>query len=256
MKRLLNILIIILLSFASVFAKSGVEIGIFIPLGIGVGINQYSLTNKNQTQEQKKNFEAAVKQADRRSGVGFDSGVLFQVGYKFDINKDFSFSLLGELGYAHDEFSFYRESGDKKYQNIYLYMFESMVFGIYPKLNWKKFSFGLNIGIKVPLYAKVASSYIDYNKDNITRNIEHYDAFQIKKIFDVPIIPYIKFSVDYEIYSDKKFGLLLGGYIGYDFGMSLKNTIFNNQSIAKISRQTISSFDIGFQIGVKILPNN
>ena len=90
----------------------------------------------------------------------------------------------------------------------------------------------------------------------MNRNIEDFNAFQIKNLFEVPIIPYLRFSVDYEIYSDKKFGLVLGGYIGGDFGMSFKNAMLNNQSIAKITRQTISSFDIGFQVGVKILPYN
>ncbi|ACN84908.1 hypothetical protein BHWA1_02454 [Brachyspira hyodysenteriae WA1] len=256
MKKLLNIFIIMFLSCVTVFAKSGIEIGIFVPLGLSIGINQYSLTNKNPTPQQEKDFESAVKQADRRSGAGFDAGVLFHIGYRFDINRDFSFSLLGELGYNHDEFSFYRVSGDKNYKNSYVYMFESMSFGIYPKLNWKKFSFGLNFGIKVPLYARAMSSYINYAAKNISRNIENYNAFQIKDIFNVPIIPYLRFSVDYEVYSDKKFGLVLGGYIGGDFGMSFKNTILNNQSIAKITKQSISSFDIGFQIGVRILPNN
>ncbi len=257
MKKLFNILIIMLLASASVvFAKSGIELGMFVPLGLGVGINQYSLTNKNATAQQTNNFQSAVKQADRRSSVGFDSGFLFHIGYRFDINKDLSFSLLGEIGYSHDEFLYYRNSSDKNYQNTYTYMFESMVFAIYPKLNWKKFSFGLNVGIKLPLYIRSMSSYTDYNNKNIKRNIEHYNAFQIKNIFNEPVMPYIKFSVDYSIYTDKKFALVLGGYIGYDFGLSLKNTLLNDQAIAKMTKQTISSFDVGFQVGIKILPNN
>ena len=257
MKRLFNIFIIMLLASTSVvFAKSGIEIGIFVPLGIGAGLNSYSLTNEKATTADKKNFENAVKQSDRNSGAGFDSGVLFHIGYRFQINKDMSVSVLGELGYTHDEFSYYRKSSDKNYQNNYMYMFESMALGIYPKFNWKKFSFGLNFGLKIPLYAKVMSSYTDYSKDNITRNIEHYNVSQMKDVFNVPVIPYLKFSVDYSIYTDKKFELALGGYIGGDFGMSLKRPTINDQSIAKMTKQTISSFDIGFQVGVKILPNN
>ncbi|OEJ14832.1 hypothetical protein BFL38_08320 [Brachyspira hampsonii] len=256
MKKVLNIFIIMFLSCLTVFAKSGIELGIFVPLGLSIGINQYSLTNKNPTSQQKTQFESAVKQANRKSSAGFDAGFLFHIGYRFDINKDFSISVLGELGYNHDEFSFYSMSGDKKNENSYVYMFESMSFGIYPKFNWKKFAFGVNVGIKVPLYARAMSSYINYDAKNIDRNIENYNAFQIKNVFDVPIIPYLRVSVDYEVYTDKKFALVLGGYIGGDFGMSFKNTILNNQSIAKITKQTISSFDIGFQVGIRILPNN
>lgn len=215
----------LLASTSVVFAKSGLEIGIFVPLGMGVGIDNYSLTNKKATPDQEKNFETAVKQSDRNSGVGFDSGVLFHIGYRFQINKDMSFSLLGELGYAHDEFSLYKKSGDKNYQNNYMYTFDSMAFGIYPKFNWKKFSFGLNFGLKVPLYTRVMSSVRNINKDSITRNIEHYNVSQMKSIFNVPVIPYLKLSVDYSIYTDKKFALVLGGYIRGDFGMSLKNLL-------------------------------
>lgn len=75
------------------------------------------------------------------------------------------------------------------------------------------------------------------------------------------MIPYLKFSVDYSIYTDKKFELVVGGYIGGDFGMSLKKPDINNQTIANqnivaLTKQTISSFDIGFEVGIKILPNN
>lgn len=256
-----KLLIILLISSSIVFAKSGVEIGIFVPLGMGIGIDSYSLTNKNPTLQQQKNFEAAVKQADKKSTVGFDSGVLFHIGYRFQMNKDISVSVLGELGYAHDEFAFYRNSSDKNYKSTLTYSFDSMIFGIYPKLNWKKFSFGLNFGLKVPLYTKVISYYTDYNNKNITWNIEYYDAFQIKTLFNVPVIPYLKFSVDYSIYTDKKFELVVGGYIGGDFGMSLKKPDINNQTIANqnivaLTKQPISSFDIGFEVGIKILPNN
>ena len=99
MKKLLNIFIIMFLSCITVFAKNGIEIGVFVPLGLSIGINQYSLTNKNPTEQQKNDLKSAVKQADRRSGVGFDAGFLFHIGYRFDINKDFSISVLGELGY-------------------------------------------------------------------------------------------------------------------------------------------------------------
>lgn len=256
MKRLFNIFIIVLLASVNLFAKSGLEIGIFVPLGIGVGINEYALTNNKATQQQQENFNTAVKQANRKSWIGFDAGVSFHIGYRFSINRDFSFSLLGEIGYAHDEFAFYRKSGDKKYENSFNYMFESIAFGIYPKLNWKKFSFGINAGIKVPLYTRVMSSYLDYNALNITRNIEHYNVSQLKKLFDLPIIPYLRFSIDYSIYTNKKFAIALGGYIGGDFGITLKNPILDNQTLAKMTKQTMSSFDIGFHVGIKILPNN
>lgn len=80
-------------------------------------------------------------------------------------------------------------------------------------------------------------------------------------MFKVQAMGYIRFSVDYSVYTDNKFALVLGGYIGGDFGLSLKKPSINNQTIANqniiaLTKQTVSSFDIGFQVGVKILPNN
>ncbi|MBW5410366.1 hypothetical protein E6A50_08295, partial [Brachyspira hampsonii] len=73
MKKVLNIFIIMFLSCLTVFAKSGIELGIFVPLGLSIGINQYSLTNKNPTSQQKTQFESAVKQVNRKSSAGFDA---------------------------------------------------------------------------------------------------------------------------------------------------------------------------------------
>ncbi len=86
---------------------------------------------------------------------------------------------------------------------------------------------------------------------------ENESFFQGKKGLSFPVIPYIKFSVDYTIYTDKKINFVLGGYVGYDFGLSLKKPLLNNQNanLTKLMKQNISSFDIGFQVGIKILPN-
>ena len=165
-----------------------------------------------------------------------------------------SLSLLFETGYSHDTFASYsKNKGSASIKNFNCYIFESMVFGIYPKFNWNKFSFGIAGGIKVPLYARVKDSVADYQNSKITQNIEIIKANQLKNVFKVPIIPYLKFSVDYLIYSDKKLNLFLGGYVGYDFGIYLKTPKFNDSDLRKVIKQNISSFDLGFQIGIKII---
>ena len=60
MKKLLNIFIIMFLSCFTLFAKSGLEIGLFVPLGLSIGINQYALTNKNPTQQQENDLKSAI----------------------------------------------------------------------------------------------------------------------------------------------------------------------------------------------------
>lgn len=253
MKIFLHILIITTLLNSLAFAKSGFEYGFQIPFGMSVGINRFIL-NKDSSSTQKSNYNSKLKQNSNNSYVGFDSGILVHLGYSFEFKRNISLSLLFETGYSHDTFaSRAKNNGGSSIKNLNYYSFESIVFGIYPKFNWNKFTFGIAAGIKVPLYARVKDSVIDSQNSKITQNIEIIKVSQMKNIFKVPIIPYLKFSVDYLIYSDKKLNLYLGGYIGYDFGMYLKNPKFNDNDLRKIIKQNISSFDLGFQIGIKII---
>ena len=253
MKIYFKILIITMLLNRLVFAKSGFEYGFQIPLGMSVGIDRFIL-NKDSSSAQQSNYNSKLKQNSKKSYIGFDSGILVHLGYNFEFKRNMSLSLIFETGYSHDAFASYsKNKGSASIKDFNCYIFESIVFGIYPKFNWNKFSFGIAGGIKVPLYARVKDSVIDSQNSKITQNIEIIKANQMKNIFKVPIIPYLKFSVDYLIYSDKKLNLSLGGYIGYDFGMYLKNPKFNDNDLRKIIKQNISSFDLGFQIGVKII---
>lgn len=253
MKIYFKILIITMLLNRLVFAKSGFEYGFQIPLGMSVGIDRFIL-NKDSSSAQQSNYNSKLKQNSKKSYIGFDSGILAHLGYNFEFKRNMSLSLIFETGYSHDTFASYsKNKGSASIKDFNCYIFESIVFGIYPKFNWNKFSFGIAGGIKVPLYARVKDSVIDSQNSKITQNIEIIKANQMKNIFKVPIIPYLKFSVDYLIYSDKKLNLFLGGYIGYDFGMYLKNPKFNDNDLRKIIKQNISSFDLGFQIGVKII---
>ena len=253
MKTFLHILIITTLLNSLAFAKSGFEYGFQIPLGMSVGINRFIL-DKDSSSAQKSNYNSKLKQNVNNSYVGFDSGILIHLGYSFEFKRNISLSLLFETGYSHDTFaSRTKNNGGSLIKNLNYYSFESIVFGIYTKFNWNKFTFGIAGGIKFPLYARIKDSVIDSQNSKITQNIEIIKVSEMKNIFKVPIIPYLKFSVDYLIYSDKKLNLYLGGYIGYDFGMYLKNPKFNDNDLRKIIKQNISSFDLGFQIGIKII---
>lgn len=253
MKIFFKILIITALLSSLAFAKGGFEYGFQIPIGMSIGIDRFILNKDSSTVEQS-NYNSKLKQNSKKSYIGLDSGILIHLGYNFKFKKNMSLSLLFETGYSHDTFASYsKNKGSASIKNFNCYIFESMVFGIYPKFNWNKFSFGIAVGIKVPLYARVKDSVADYQNSKITQNIEIIKANQLKNVFKVPIIPYLKFSVDYLIYSDKKLNLFLGGYIGYDFGIYLKTPKFNDSDLRKVIKQNISSFDLGFQIGIKII---
>ena len=73
----------------------------------------------------------------------------------------------------------------------------------------------------------------------------------MKHIFNIPIIPYLKFSADYSIYENKYFAMLIGAYIGGDLGMFLKNS---HLCPGFSYKEKYMNFDIGFQLGMRFLP--
>ena len=253
MKKI-QIIILMFIITAYSYAQS-FEYSIFVPIGASFGINYYSLKSDATNKSTIESFEKLADQNKKDTGLGFDTGVYVHLGNRFKINKNTSFSLMWEVGYSHDAISF-SKLADKNNYYITSTAFESIILGIYPKFNWDKFTFGLAGGIKFPLAATSMDSSFDYENNIEHRNTEFMNVVQIFNTFEVPIIPYLKFSVDYTILSDKNLELMLGGYVGYDFGMKLKNTDYSELGMREYVDQTISSVDIGFQVGIKILNNN
>ena len=105
LKLIKTIIILLILIFNSfnLFAKSGLEIGIFVPIGISISLHAFDSSeygNNNSGFNQYKENNA------KKTKAGFEIGILSQLGYKFQINKDFSVSLLGELGYFRDSINY------------------------------------------------------------------------------------------------------------------------------------------------------
>lgn len=244
------------------FAKSGLELGIFVPIGLSIAVHYYDLPPSNLNAQQMDTYNTYLTNNTRTSDIGFEAGFLFQAGYRLELNKDISFSFMGELGYSRDSFN-YRlkdsniESQAMKIQNYTYYSFDSLVIGVLPKINYKRFSFGIGAGMKIVLAGQINNSQynklLGYNSESIkiinTKNHKNY--------FSSNIIPYIKLTFDFSVYTSSKFDLVVGGYFDYDFGLKYNEKgkkINNTQIDAPI--ENISSVDIGFQIGAKIRPMN
>ena len=243
MKNILKILITILIFSSTLFAKSGLEIGIFVPIGMSVGINTHPerATNMNQN-----TYNSYISNNIRNTFVGFDTGALVQIGYKLDINRNAGFSFLAELGYSRDTFNYKLKDTETNSQAIRMenyrnYTFDSFLIGVLPKFNYKRFSIGIGAGVKIALAGTINNS--SYNP-LLGYSTEKLQIINTKN-------PYIKLAVDYSIYTSKKFDFVLGGYAAYDFPLTYTP---KNADLTKIVPDKISSFDIGFNIGVKIRP--
>lgn len=256
-------ILLVLFAFTSVsFAKSGLELGVFVPLGIGVGIHYYNDPPSTLTKAQSNTYNSYISNNTVTSQAGFEAGVLFQAGYRLELNKDISFSFMGEFGYSRDTLN-YRgndintNSLSLRMQKYKYYNFDSIVIGVLPKFNYRRFSIGIGFGMKIIVSGTFNDS--SYNKllGYSTETIKMLDTKNYKDYFSSNIIPYLKINIDYAVYTSKKFDFVVGAYLGYDFALKYPSNVGKiSGTQVDIPIGNMSSVDLGIQIGTKIRPMN
>ena len=237
MKNIKKFLLTIAMTMAlgtSAFAASGFEFILNVPLGAGI------------TMLPKDYKDAGVK-----GTAGFDAGVEVQLGYMFQVVNGFGISALVELGYAHDHFglsmeeTFYDDlTGDvlgtfKIAQN---YGLDSFKIGLLPKFNIGAFSIGIGGGVKVPLGGKMTYKVGD-SKESMKMAMG-----DTLTIFTPPVIGYVKATFDYSIFFTDSLAFNIGLYLGGDIA---KTELLMD---ANGNAGTLSSFDIGVELGLKFGP--
>ena len=235
MKRLLLIAAALLITNISVFAASGFEAIVNVPLGLSVGIPTGT-------------YEAI----DLGSMPGFDSGVTAQLGYMIGIGK-IGVSILGELGYSYDSYRVYY-SGDignfakgKITTGLYTHSFQ---IGLLPKINIGSFAIGVGAGVKIPVSAysttKTEGSLGNWG-GTLNSGESKLNRDDIENLYSRNVIPYLKVTFDYSFFFNNKMAFNIGAYLGGDFGLANKNTV-NDKYIG------VNSFDIGLQLGFRFAP--
>ncbi|MEI0508540.1 hypothetical protein [Brachyspira intermedia] len=258
--KLCKILAVLFVLSYSVFAKSGLELGVFVPLGFNIGIHYYDKAPSGLNNQQAASYNKYVTNNTRTSHIGFDAGALFQAGYRLELNKEISFSFMGEFGYSRDTFN-YRlkdsntESQALKLQNYRYYIFDSLVIGILPKVNYKRFSFGIGVGMKIFLSGTINNSSYNPTLGYTTETIKMIDTKNYKDYFTSNVMGYFKLTLDYSVYTSNKFDIVLGAYIDYDFALRYQVKGSKYETI-DTPIENISSVDLGIQVGTKIRPMN
>ncbi|MEI0559841.1 hypothetical protein [Brachyspira intermedia] len=261
--KLCKILVVLFVLSYSVFAKSGLELGVFVPLGFNIGIHYYDKAPSGLNNQQAAAYNTYVTNNTRTSHIGYDAGALFQAGYRLELNKEISFSFMGELGYSRDTFNYRLKDSSNtgsqvlKFQNYRYYTFDSLVIGILPKVNYKRFSFGIGVGMKIFLSGTINNSSYNPTLGYTTETIKMIDTKNYKDYFTSNVMGYLKLTLDYSVYTSRNFDIVVGAYIDYDFGLRYQikgSKINNNQLDAPI--ENISSVDLGIQVGTKIRPMN
>ncbi len=233
MKKIKKFLLTIAMTMAlgtSAFASSGFEFLLNWSGGLKLGI-----PNK------------AAKDIGFKKGGGFDTAITAQIGYMFQVKDGFGISLLGELGYAFDN---YNMQTDTAINMSVSSMFNSFQLGLLPKFNIgfggrHGLAIGIGGGVKIPISGNYTLN-LDLNGANpdgsaLTQlDLKRED---IISMYNPALIGYIKASIDYYLFFTDSIAMEFGLYLGGDFAPKQKDT--------KIG---LDAFDIGLQLGFRFGP--
>lgn len=223
------------------FAESGFEAVLNVPLGVSLGIFNGEV-------------ESIGNEPQINTKAGFDAGVNAQLGYMFAFGK-FGLSILADIGYSYDSFkySLYHSvsafGGSEEYNienSLYLH---SLQIGIIPKLNFGAFSLGIGGGVKIPISGTRESKTIktiNILGDSIKSEYNIKTDYK-KSDYLSSVIGYFKFTFDYSFFFTSKLAFNLGAYFAYDIGLPYKAANLNET-------YRVDSFDIGVQIGLRFAP--
>ena len=233
MKKIKKFLLTMAMTMAlgtSAFASSGFEFLLNWSGGLKLGI-----PNK------------AAKDIGFKKGGGFDTAITAQIGYMFQVKDGFGISLLGELGYAFDN---YNMQTDTAINMSVSSMFNSFQLGLLPKFNIgfggrHGLAIGIGGGVKIPISGNYTLN-LDLNGANpdgsaLTQlDLKRED---IISMYNPALIGYIKASIDYYLFFTDSIAMEFGLYLGGDFAPKQKDT--------KIG---LDAFDIGLQLGFRFGP--
>ena len=114
-----------------------------------------------------------------------------------------------------------------------------------PQINIENFAIGLGFGLKIPLAAEYEFKRTGSrnNDREIVENIKaKLNRKDIEDTYSRNIIPYLKLSFDYNFFFTEKFAVVVGAYLGYDFGLPVAGS---SQNIR------LDSLDITAQVGLR-----
>ncbi|WP_288622371.1 PorT family protein [uncultured Brachyspira sp.] len=233
MKKIKKFLLTMAMTMAlgtSAFASSGFEFLLNWSGGLKLGI-----PNK------------AAKDIGFKKGGGFDTAITAQIGYMFQVKDGFGISLLGELGYAFDN---YNMQTDTAINMSVSSMFNSFQLGLLPKFNIgfggrHGLAIGIGGGVKIPISGNYTLNLElnGTNPDGSALTQLDLKREDIISMYNPALIGYIKASIDYYLFFTDSIAMEFGLYLGGDFAPKQKET--------KIG---LDAFDIGLQLGFRFGP--
>ena len=246
MKKIKKFLLTIAMTMVlgtSAFAASGFEFILNVPFGINWSIPTGEL-------------KGGAMGFDKGKGgaMGFDAGVDAQIGYMISVKDGFGISVLGELGYSWDAYSYTavasvsEGSGSSAGMSFQLksgfvsFSFHSFKVGLLPKFNIgfggkHGLAVGIGGGVKIPI-----AGQITFPGNNESLKATRKD---IAEFLSPSVIGYIKASIDYYLFFTDNIAMEFGLYLGGDFGPKMAATAGGFGG---------NAFDFGLQLGFRFGP--
>ena len=236
MKKIFLTIAMTMIFSVSVFAASGFEFLFQLAGGPGVVI---------------PNKEA--KDLGIKGSLSSDADISAQIGYMFQVKDGFGISLLGELGYALDYYNMFSDISSLSS------MFNSFQLGLLPKFNIgfggrHGLAIGIGGGVKIPISGRFSTTSTFAVNDAATEeevqstldiNLKRKD---ITDLFSPSVIGYMKVTFDYYLFFTDNIAMNFGLYLGYDFGMKIKNLTLGGNGIGG------GAFNLGLQLGFRFGP--
>ena len=227
MKKVLLIVAIFIFANLSVFAKGFFEYGFYLPLGFSTGV--------------------PIGQSDKNNAFGLDGGFSMLIGYRTEFNDIVGMGFYADLGYSYDTFRIAGAAQNTDIRQIDGLNLHSIKIGFLPKVNlYDKYSIGLGVGVKLPLGGTLYSRRLDGTQGALvsTETTTRMFLRDLQNNYSTPsVIPYVKLTFDYTMFSTAKSSADLGLYLGYDIGL-------------REAGSGIDSIDFGFQLSLRFRPYN
>ena len=248
MKNIKKILLTMAMTMAlgtSAFAASGFEFLFQVDGGINWGI---------PTTE--------TKNLEMKGYLGADVGIDAQIGYMFQVSSGFGISVLGELGYSWDWYSFVSTLGDvsrtradgsgvtfrEGWEMVTTY--HSFKLGLLPKFNIGvgngAIAIGIGGGVKIPVAGNLQFGYRGWDEvlsEEIKLEETNLKRQDISDFFSPSVIGYMKVTFDYYLFFTDNIGMNFGFYLGGDFAPKVKDLKIGG-----------NAFDFGLQLGFRFGP--
>lgn len=248
------------------------EFGIFMNIGAS---KIFTKTDVGLKKSDKSYYQFGIYSAyyDTIKGdIFLDFEAIFQLGVKNNINNNIVTGLTSLLEIGYSPYIISTKYEGKSGINNYIYtdrvILYSLVLGVLEKIVFNNFSIGIGGGLLIPIAGLWTSNNIEYDNNSLVipskNKLSYYD---IKRLFKVPVAPYIKITAEYAFKPYKmdnaEMDFVLGVYLNYNFGMQYDVSILNEYTPQQTIPPTIglfkgdiyhkydySNLDFGFTFGV------